>query len=87
MEGLCKNYKEGKKRLNGKKDHGVVKKYNELVKEKDSLFDMATSDPTRIKVCVEEWGVKRSEMEYVYLEDQRGERTIEGQTLSGREQP
>ena len=38
---------------------------------------MATSDPTRIKVCVKEWGVKMSEMEYIYLEDQRGERRME----------
>ena len=35
--------------------------YKELVNEKDSLFDMATSDPIRIKVCVEKWGVKMSE--------------------------
>ena len=63
--------------MNRKEDRGVVKKYKELVNEKDSLFDMATSDPTRTKVCVEEWGVKMSEMEYIYLEDQRGERRME----------
>ena len=41
VEGLWKDYKEGRKRLNGNGkeswDRGVVQKYNELVKEKDSL--------------------------------------------------
>ena len=55
---MWKDDKEGRKRLNGKEDHGLVKIYNELVKEKDSLFDMATFDQARIKVCVEEWRVK-----------------------------
>ena len=50
VEVLWKDYKEGRRSLNGKEDHGVVKKYKELVNEKNSLFDMSTSDPTRIKV-------------------------------------
>ena len=92
VEGLWKDYKKGRKSLNGKEDRGVVKKYKELVNEKNSLFDMSTSDPTRIKVVSRSGGggggeggggrggVKMFEMEYIYLEDQRGERRMEFNT-------
>ena len=79
VDGLWKDYKEGSRRLNEGQDEKYVKAtkaYKELVSNKDRLFDMATTDPNIIKICEEEWGVKMSDMELMYLQDQRSERKM-----------
>ena len=54
-----------------------AKAYEQLVKEKDYLFDVATEDQTRKNRLNEEWGVKMGQRENLYLEDQRGPRLME----------
>ena len=52
LDSLWKDYKEGSRRLNEGQDDKYVKAtkaYKEVVGNKDRLFDMATTDPKRIK--------------------------------------
>ena len=86
VQELYTEYKEGHQRAgeNRKNKDGTdmkaVRIYKQLVADRDTLFDMATSDIKRKEKLKEEWGVIMGEMEYKYLEDQRGERKWETQT-------
>jgi hypothetical protein len=78
VEKLIQTYRNGKARLSeGRENHQVVKEYQELILEKDKLFNVATSSPEQKKVCEELWGVKMGEKEKVYLADQLGPRKME----------
>ena len=73
--------KEGIKRM-GEKNRAVVGKFKEQMEKKDELLQ-ALLDPekegNKLKImnCEKEWGVKMSENEYRYLQDQRTERNME----------
>ena len=72
IKKLFTEFKDGKKRLaQGREQSEAVSKYKEMVLSKDKLFDMSTSDPDRMLVCQEEWGIIMSKREQHYLEDQR----------------
>ena len=73
--------KEGIKRM-GEKNRAVVGKFKEQMEKKDELLQ-ALLDPekegNKLKImnCEKEWGVKMTENEYRYLQDQRTERNME----------
>ena len=74
---LFDNFTEGKKEAKkGRLTLTKAKIYVEMIKNKDTLFDMATDDPERKKLLDLEWGVKMGPMENAYLEDQRGPRLM-----------
>jgi hypothetical protein len=51
-------FKDGKKRLaKGREQSEAVTKFKEMVLSKDKLLDMSTSDPNRMLVFQEEWGI------------------------------
>ena len=72
---LWKEYKEGLKRLrDGRESSAAVKRYKEIVAEKDHLFDIFAHEKELRDRCEIEWGVKMSPAEKAYYEDQKGER-------------
>ena len=54
----------------------ATKKYTELIKTKDHLFDMSTEDGERKRQLDLIWGMKMGMREKLYLEDQRGPRQM-----------
>ena len=73
---LKKLVTEGKKRAGekGKESHKVVIEYKKLFDTKNTLFDVYQIKSDRQKTLEEEWGVKMSEREYQYYENQKTER-------------
>ena len=77
---LFEDFREGRKRFAvDKKDKQgneppTVAKYKDLIEKKDKLFDCATDVSNKKEKCIEQWKVKMGDMEYKFLEDQRGER-------------
>ena len=72
---LWGEYKEGLKRLRaGRENSAAVKRYKEIVAEKDHLFDIFAHEKEMRDRCEVEWGVKMSPAEKAYYEDQKGER-------------
>lgn len=78
LSALWSVFFEGRKRLNekGKENCQAVKKYKELVDNKEKLFDVYATDQERRKKLEIEWGVKMSDQEIIYYEDQAGERRM-----------
>ena len=79
MTELYKQYKDGWLRLKQGRDKSVAaEKYKELVEKKNHLFDIFPSDPKlgekRREHCQLDWGVKMSQAEKSYYEDQKIER-------------
>ena len=76
LSELWKEFREGKKKLaEGKGDQfKVVRKYKEIVENSDTLWDVYAKDDKRWKECEKEWGVRMSDMEHRYYEDQKGAR-------------
>ena len=72
---------KGKHRLaQGRDNSDDVRKLKEQVARIDTLFPAyldPEKDDEKRKKCEEDWGVKMSEAEYRYLEDQRSERKME----------
>ena len=64
----------------GKEGSTALKKLAEQVEKKDRLFDVyldPEKDREKRQKCEDEWGVKMSEAEFRYLEDQKTERKME----------
>ena len=76
---LWKVFKDGKHSLGkGKWDTvKVVRLYKEMVESADTLWDVYAKDDKRWKECEKEWGVRMSDMEQRYYEDQKGPRLLE----------
>ena len=67
--------KEGVKRWRaGRSGSAAVKRYTQIVEERDTLFDIFAHEKERRDQCLLEWGVKMSPAEISYYEDQKGER-------------
>ena len=78
LTALFNIYTEGKKRAKaGVATHTKAKQYEQLLKDKDTLFDVTTEDQTRKNKLDLEWGVRMGQREKLYLEDQRGPRELE----------
>ena len=85
VKDLWEEFSEGKKRLQqneqrkkeGKPKMAAVARYEELVKKMNTLFDVYASEGERRKQVEKEWGVKMGPREYMYYEDQKGERKME----------
>ena len=79
LQQLLDIFWEGKRRLKekGKENSKAVKQYTDLVKHKDSLFEVSTDDPKRKEKCEVEWGIQMGLLEKIYLDDQRGERKMQ----------
>ena len=60
----------------GRLNQKLAQQYQELIKSKDELFDMATEDPEQKKKLEIEWRVKMGVKEKLYLEDQREPRLM-----------
>ena len=74
---LYDDFTDGKKEAKkGRLTLTKAKAYVEMIKNKDTLFDMSTDDPERRKLLDTEWGVTMGQMEKAYLEDQRGPRLM-----------
>ena len=77
IDELYSIYKEGGRLARaGRLTFKKAKEYEELIKNRDSLFDVATESSERKKQLEEEWGVKMGLREKVYLKDQRGPRQM-----------
>ena len=76
---LWKVFKDGKHSIGkGKGDTvKVVRLYKEMVESADTLWDVYAKDDKRWKECEKEWGVRMSDMEQRYYEDQKGPRLLE----------
>ena len=71
-------FKEGRKRIrSGRKSGKAVDQYKQLKERSQKLFDVAASTHERLKQCEVEFGVKMSQNEVSYLEDQRSVRKME----------
>ena len=71
------NFTEGKKEAKkGRLTLAKAKVFIEMIKDKDTLFDMSTNDPDRKRQLDIEWGVKMGEMGKIYLKDQRDPRLM-----------
>ena len=55
----------------GRGESTAVKKYKQLVENKDKLFDVSADTEKRKLECEEEWGVKMTQSEKDYLLDQQ----------------
>ena len=78
VEDLYKVFRDGSRKLaEGLEARQVVKDYKELINTRDSLFDVAVTDPDRAKKVELDWGVKMGDMEFVNLDDQRSSRKME----------
>ena len=78
IEALWKLINEGKKRSKekGRQDTSVVKDYKKLFDTKHDLFDVYAEDDTRKKACEEEWGVKMTDVDFQYYQDQKTDRKM-----------
>ncbi len=71
-------FKEGKKRIrSGRLTGKAVDQYRDLMQRSDKLFDVVANTPDRLKQCESEFGVKMSQNEIAYLDDQRNDRKME----------
>ena len=87
LEKLWGKFKEGNKRVNAGRTSGeAVEAYKKLVKDANSLYDVAVTDSAE-RVAVEtKWGIKMTKNEFDYYEDMKNERKMEcdrGSTLYG----
>ena len=77
LKDVWRIYKEGGRYARaGRMNLKVAQEFEELIKKRDTLFDMSTDDPTRKKLLEMEWGVKMGMKEKLYLDDQRGPRLM-----------
>lgn len=71
-------FKEGKKRIrSGRLTGKAVDQYKQMRDRSHKLFDVAASTTERLKQCEAEFGVKMSQNEISYLDDQRNDRKME----------
>ena len=80
VEKLRATFMNGKRRFAlGEKHQNetIVKKFMELVKVKNNLFDIYQEDKEKRKLVEIEWGVTMSDNEFIYYEDQRTDRKME----------
>ena len=71
------NFQEGKRLAKaGRLTLTKAKAYTDMIKNKDTLFDVSTDVVARKELLKLEWGVVMGEREKTYLEDQRGPRLL-----------
>ena len=75
---LWKTFREGRRRLNEGRDEGkIAEEYKVIASKADKLFDVGISTIQQQEKCSADWGVKMSEAEHKYYEDQKTERKME----------
>ena len=74
---LWSDFREGKRNAkSGRLTHTTAKAYVDMIKKKDTLFDVSTDDMERKKHLEKKWGVKMGVRDKIYLEDQQGPRLM-----------
>ena len=74
---LWSDFREGKRKAkSGRLTYTTAKAYVEMIKKKDTLFDVSTDDMERKKHLEKKWGVKMGLRDKIYLEDQQGPRLM-----------
>ena len=71
-------FKEGRKRWQeGNTEGKAINNYKELCQQAEKLYDVYATNEVRQKVCEKEWGVKMTNREMEYYQDQKSERRME----------
>ena len=79
VQALWKIFSEGKRRIRESTGHHrkIIQQYEELIDTRDKLFDMSDVSEQHKQQCLHDWGVKMTDVEARYLEDQKGDRKME----------